>query len=73
MLWELLTPQYTAYQKHLCHRSDAPANPPQIQDFSLWTCFAKTISTAFHTCRLYGKNKIVIVLAVEVRHQALLA
>ena len=73
MLWELLPPQYTAYQKHLCHRYDAPANPPQIQDFSLWTCFAKTISTAFHTCRLYGKNKIVIVLAVEVRHQALLA
>ena len=27
--------QYTAYQKHPCHRCGAPTNPPPIQDSSL--------------------------------------
>ena len=35
--------------------------------------FAEAISSTFQPCTLYGKNKIIIVLAVEVRHQALLA
>ena len=35
--------------------------------------FAKAIATTFHTCRLYSKNKIIVVLTVEIRHQALLA
>ena len=34
--------QYTAYQKHLCHRCDAPTSPPLIRDFSLWTCFCES-------------------------------
>ncbi len=36
--------------------------------FGIFLCglvFAKAIATAFHTCRLNGKNKIVIVLFYE--------
>ena len=58
--------QYTTYRKHLCHRCDAPTSPPLIRDFSLWTCFfAETVSSTLHTCRLYGKNKVIIVLFYE--------
>ena len=35
--------------------------------------FAKAIATAFHSCALYGKNKVIIVLAIEIRHEPLLA
>ena len=34
---------------------------------------AEAIATAFHTSRLNGKDKVIIVLAVEVRHQPLFA
>ena len=35
--------------------------------------FAKAISSAFHASRLHRKNKVIIVLAVEIRHEPLLA
>ena len=44
--------------------------------FGIFLCglvFAKAISSTFHPCTLYGKNKIIVVLAIEIRHQALLA
>ena len=31
--------QYTACQKHLCHRYDAPTSPPLILGSSQSTCF----------------------------------
>ncbi len=38
--------QCTAYRKHLCHRCDAPTNPPLTLDYSLWTFFCE--SRFFH-------------------------
>ena len=35
--------------------------------------FAETVSSTFHTSGLNGKDKVIIVLAVEVRHEPLLA
>ena len=35
--------------------------------------FAKVISSAFHASRLHRKNKVIIILAVEVWHEPLLA
>ena len=35
--------------------------------------FTETVSSTFHASRLHRKNKIIIVLAVEIGHQALLA
>ena len=35
--------------------------------------FAKTVSSAFHASRLHCKNKVIIILAVEVWHEPLLA
>lgn len=35
--------------------------------------FAEAIATTFHASGLNGKNKIVIVLAIEIRHEPLLA
>ena len=35
--------------------------------------FAKAISSAFHASRLHRKNKVIIVLAIEIRHEPLLA
>ena len=35
--------------------------------------FTEAIATAFHPCTLYGKNKIIVVLAIEIRHEPLLA
>ena len=34
--------------------------------------FAKAISSAFHASRLHRKNKVIIVLAIEIRHEPLL-
>ena len=34
---------------------------------------SETVSSTFHTSRLHRKNKVIIVLAIEIRHQALLA
>ena len=34
--------------------------------------FAKAVATSFHSCGLDGEDKVIVVLAVEVRHQALL-
>ena len=57
--------QYTAYQKHLCHRCDAPTSPPLIRDFSLWICFCGNHFFRVLPCTLYGKNKVIIVLFYE--------
>ena len=43
--------------------------------FRIFLCglvFAKAISSAFHASRLHRKNKIVIIWAVEIRHEPLL-
>ena len=34
--------------------------------------FAKAVSSAFHASRLHRKNKVIIILSVEVRHEPLL-
>ena len=35
--------------------------------------FAKAVSSTFHASRLHRKNKVIIVLAIEIRHEPLLA
>ena len=34
--------------------------------------FAEAVATSLHSCGLDGEDKVIVVLAVEVRHQALL-
>lgn len=66
--------QYTAYRKHQCHRYDAPINPPpRFRILLCWLVLAKAVSSAFHASRLHRKNKVIIVLAIEIRHEPLLA
>lgn len=45
--------------------------------FGLWLLFqtfvlAETVATPLHSCGLGGEDKVIVVLAVEVRHKALL-
>ena len=63
--------QYSAYQKHPCHRCGAPTNPSPIQDSSLLICSYGNHATTFHASRLHRKNQVIIILAVEVWHEAL--
>ena len=73
MLWELLTPNIQRIESI----SAIGAMLQQVLlRFGIFLCglvFAKAVSSTFHTCTLYGKNKVIIILAVEVWHQALLA
>ena len=41
--------------------------------FSVDLFFAEAVTTAFHASGLYGEDKVIIVLAIEVRHETLLA
>lgn len=44
--------------------------------FGIFLCglvLAKAVSSAFHASRLHRKNKVIIVLAIEIRHEPLLA
>ena len=44
--------------------------------FRIFLCglvFAEAISSTFHASRLHRKNKVIIVLAIEIRHEPLLA
>ena len=73
MLRELLTPNIQRI-KSIC--TIGAMHQQVLFGFGIFLCglvFAEDVSSAFHTCRLNGKNKIIVVLTVEVRHQALLA
>lgn len=62
MLRELFTPDIQRIKKHLFHRYDAPTSPPQTRDF-----LGGLVRKLFLT-RLNGKNKVIVVLTVEIWH-----
>lgn len=46
-----------------------------LLSFRIFLCrlvLSETVSTTFHASRLHRKNKVIIVLAIEIRHEPLL-
>lgn len=62
-----------AYRRHRCRRCGVPANPPRSRRVSPHPCPSGAISATAHAGSLNGQNQIVVVLAVEKRHQSLFA
>ena len=68
MLRKLLTPNI---QRIESIRAIGAVLQQVLLRFRILLCrlvFAKTISTTFHASRLHRKNKVIIILAVEVNH-----
>ena len=73
MLRELLAPNI---QRIKSIRAIGTMLQKVLLRFRIFLCgliLAKTISSAFHASRLHRKNKVIIVLAIEIRHEPLLA
>ena len=73
MLRELLAPNIQRI-KRICAISTMLQQV--LFGFGIFLCglvFAKAVSSAFHASRLHRKNKVIIVLAIEIRHEPLLA
>ncbi len=73
MLWKLLAPNIQRIES-IC--AIGAVLQQVLLSFRIFLCrlvLSETVSTTFHASRLNGKNKIIIVLAVEIRHEPLLA
>ena len=73
MLRKLLTPNI---QRIKSIRTIGAMLQQVLLRFRILLCrlvLSETISSTFHTSRLHRKNKVIIILSVEVRHEALLA
>ena len=67
MLWELLTPNI---QRIKSIRAIGAVLQQILLRFRILLCrfvFSETVSFTFHASRLHRKNKVIIILAVEVR------
>ena len=72
MLRKLLTPNI---QRIESIRAIGAVLQQVLLRFRILLCrlvFAEPVSTTFHASRLHRKNKVIIILAVEVRHEPLL-
>ena len=73
MLRKLLTPNI---QRIKSIRAIGAMLQQVLLRFRIFLCrlvLSEPIATALHTCRLHRKNKVIIVLAIEIRHEPLLA
>ena len=73
MLRKLLTPNI---QRIKSIRAIGAVLQQILLRFRILLCrlvLSKAISSTFHTSRLHRKNEVIIILAVEVRHEPLLA
>ena len=73
MLWEFLAPNI---QRVKSIRAIGAVLQQVLLRFRILLCrliLSETVATTFHASRLHRKNKVIIVLAIEIRHEPLLA